>query len=176
VKKTTIGSGTRYIGEDSIQLLRCGMGGGCRCVLESCLSENNAVSIINVGTAGIVNPAIKTASIFKIRKFYNPSGENIILNEMDSLLESASMITVDQPLENRSLRDRYFADYRVDLVDMEGWYCAETARKRGVPFAAYKIASDYADENSQSEFMENYRKLMKKLAMNLIPKIEKDLI
>jgi nucleoside phosphorylase len=168
-KKKNINGGSLYIAK-GVHLLRCGIGKKvCQKVLTAYLENYHPNLIINIGTAGIVNPEIKQGEIFSVVKNYQNGNDNIFELMAIKGFKSASLLTVDKPLRDKKLRDSYFRKYRVDLVDMEGWYCAQSATQCKADFHSIKIASDFADENTEKDFMKNYKALTEKLAVEIIP-------
>ena len=168
-KKKNINGGSLYIAE-KVHMLRCGIGKeACQKVLTAYLENYCPDLIINMGTAGIVNPEIKQGEIFSIVKNHQSGDDNMFELLAVEGFKNASLLTVDKPLTDKKLRDIYFEKYRVDLVDMEAWYCAQLANQHKTNFRSIKIASDFADENTENDFMKNYRSLTEKLAIEIIP-------
>ncbi len=175
--KINIEGGSLYIVNDKLHLLRCGVG-GARCLksLSAYFKAYATDGLINIGTAGIIRQGIEPGEIFSIVKIYGRKNKKKYELQDDGDFYKASLLSVDEPLTDIELRNEYFGRYGIDLVDMEAWYCAQLADEHKIKFISWKIASDYADSNTQEDFLKNYKWLTQKLARNIIPMLSKRLV
>ncbi|MGD9489528.1 MAG: hypothetical protein AB7W47_16030 [Calditrichaceae bacterium] len=166
-QKLKTGSGTLYV-TDEYHFLRTGVGlRHAEDVLNSYLSSYEPSEIINIGTAGSLKHDHRSGDIFYIGKiYYKTRGQFIDLPSELNKTEKAPavLLTVDQPVMNKSDREASRKRFNAGLVDMEAYALAKICFKNNIKFTSYKIVSDLADENTEGEFMANYKVLSKKLA------------
>ena len=169
-KKINTNGGSLYIADDTLHLLCCGLGGEAfGKTLSHYLQKYRPDIIINIGTAGIINKDIKQGEVISVNKVYKAgSRESFELIPVKGF-KTGRLLTVDEALTSRKLRDSYFLEYQADLADMEAWYGAQLSAEYNINFRCFKIASDHADENAEKDFMKNYKQLTQKLAAELIP-------
>ncbi len=166
-QKLKAGSGTLYV-TDEYHLLRTGVGlRHAEDVLNSYLSSYEPSEIINIGTAGSIKDDHRFGDIFYIGKiYYKTDGQFIVLppEQNKTGTDPAVLLTVDQPVMNKSDRETLQRRFNAGLADMEAYALAKICFKNNIKFTCYKIVSDLADENTEDEFMANYKMLSKKLA------------
>lgn len=170
-KKLRIGKGTLY--ETSVfHLVRLGMGPeNSKDTLKNYFAENKPDLILNIGMAGRLNPAIMIGSIHFINRIYCSEESESISLIVPSIItpqSSASLLTVNQPVSDPLIRDKFFKEFQVDIVDMEAYGLAQTAASADIPFYSIKIVSDSADENTKNDFIKDYEKLSEKLGEYVI--------
>ena len=161
-EKRILASGSLYI-SDKIHFLRTGIGKQkAEKVFNLYLEQFRPEKVLNIGLAGKLNPDFKIGEIYCISRIFSADAEPIKIN-FHSQSKCASLLTVDQPVADISLRDKLHRQYNADLVDMEAYSIANTVRKKNISFNCVKIISDSADINTEKTFLENYRQLSKKL-------------
>jgi adenosylhomocysteine/aminodeoxyfutalosine nucleosidase len=170
-KKLRMGKGTLYE-TSAFHLVRLGMGPkNSKNTLNIYLSENKPDLILNIGMVGRLNPALMIGSIHFINRiYYSKESESISLTVPSIITpqSSASLLTVDQPLTDPLIRNKFFKEFQAGLVDMEAYGLAQTAAIADIPFCSIKIVSDSADENTKNDFIKDYEKLSEKLGEYVI--------
>ena len=118
--------------------------------------------VINYGTAGAIKKEL--LGIVECTKFYQRDmdvrglldlklGEtpydniNEIINSNDGYSCGSGDSFVDKKIE-----------MEVDLVDMESYALAKVCKLEGIEFKCFKYISDNADNNAQSDWLENCKK------------------
>ncbi len=112
--------------------------------------DSNSI-IINVGIAGALSNKFKIGDWIEISKVNNLNCN--IVNK----LKTATLVTVNQPIVNETEAKKLDAD----LVDMEGYVVANFAKKNNLKCYILKMVSDFANENSSTDYkksMETYNK------------------
>ncbi len=169
-EKNTIAQGSVYIVNDRFHFLRLGVGKeSCRSTLFAYLKIYHPKLLINIGTAGAINPKIDEGSVFNIEKIYTVRKDTPLILDSINELKPGVLLTIDKPLLDASLRKDFFEEYKADLVDMEAYYCSEIALQHHIEFISWKIATDSADENTITDFKKNFKRLTNKLAHKVIP-------
>ena len=118
--------------------------------------------VINYGTAGAIKKEL--LGIVECTKFYQRDmdvrglldlklGETPYdnINEIINSNDGYSCGTGDSFVDNK-------IDIEVDLVDMESYALAKVCKLEGIEFRCFKYISDNADNNAQSDWLENCRK------------------
>tara|TARA_B100001057_G_scaffold13184_1_gene12382 strand:- start:1054 stop:1578 length:525 start_codon:yes stop_codon:yes gene_type:complete len=128
--------------------------------------------VINYGTAGAIKKEL--LGIVECTKFYQRDmdvrglldlklGETPYdnINEIINSNDGYSCGTGDSFVDNK-------IDIEVDLVDMESYALAKVCKLEGIEFRCFKYISDNADNNAQSDWIENCKKGAKlfKIRMN----------
>ena len=128
--------------------------------------------VINYGTAGAIKKEL--LGIVECTKFYQRDmdvrglldlklGETPYdnINEIINSNDGYSCGTGDSFVDNK-------IDIEVDLVDMESYALAKVCKLDGIEFRCFKYISDNADNNAQSDWIENCKKGAKlfKIRMN----------
>jgi nucleoside phosphorylase len=119
--------------------------------------KHTSTEILNIGGAGILDPALSLNQILHISNVY--SGRTLQregLHLLD-LAHSASCVSMSHPvvseMEKNELRFRTGAQ----LVDMECYTLALAAKQRGIKMSAVKITADHANEESNKIFLESMK-------------------
>ncbi|MGD9900317.1 MAG: hypothetical protein AB7T22_14430 [Calditrichaceae bacterium] len=166
-QKLKIGGGTLYAADD-YHFLRTGIGvSNAENILQTYLLSYEPAEIVNIGTAGSLDENHQPGDIFYICKVYYKAVEQFIdlsLEENKTGTDPAVLLTVDQPVMNKSDREALQRRFKAGLADMEAYPLAKICANHNIKFTCYKIVSDLADENTKDEFMANYKVLSKKLA------------
>ena len=118
--------------------------------------------VINYGTAGAIKKEL--LGIVECTKFYQRDmdvrglldlklGETPYdnINEIINSNDGYSCGTGDSFVDNK-------IDIEVDLVDMESYALAKVCKLEGIEFRCFKYISDNADNNAQSDWIENCKK------------------
>ena len=105
---------------------------------------------INFGICGALDSSIPIGSPFHIQTVYHLNKEfsEIQLSKIEPAFQSASLLTVDEPMLNAKRRDELRSKTGCQLVDMEAFHIAQFCQARRLPLLIVKIASDFADEDS----------------------------
>ena len=112
--------------------------------------DRNSI-IINIGIAGALSTQFKIGDWLKISKV-----NNLNCNIVDEL-KTATLISVNEPVLSETEAKKLDAD----LVDMEGLHILRFAKKNNLKCYILKMVSDFANENSSTDYkksMEIYNK------------------
>lgn len=109
------------------------------------------VNIINFGIAGALSENIQLRTIYTINEVFSFAEgskrfKKFKTNNLDSTLNCISS-------ETRVLNNQYanqLSEY-ADIVDMELWAIAKTAKEYNLPFKSYKLISDIAGKKTQCD-------------------------
>jgi nucleoside phosphorylase len=107
--------------------------------------------VLNMGIAGALSTQLQVNQIYGIRKVYHQSylkQENYIMDckETHSKMDC---ITVNNPVLNSKLSKDL--SETAQIVDRELWGIGFTCRQYGKSFKSYKLISDFADKNTNTE-------------------------
>ena len=130
--------------------------------------------IVNIGLAGKINHALHTGDVFLVREVFQhdvdipdsfcpaylkESLPCFIPPEMKNL-KAVSLVTGDQFVHDHKTVSRL--SHVGDIVDMEGYSVALTAKIYSIPCILVKGISDDADMNAMSTMMQNLHIVMHK--------------
>ncbi|EKD28665.1 MAG: hypothetical protein ACD_79C00249G0002 [uncultured bacterium] len=137
------------------------------------LQDNQYDRIINIGICGAVKKDIPVFSIFEVSKViegdaYSPKKNNFInLNSVyPGKFKSAVLVTGDQPVLTEEHRNQVIS-LGGEVVDMECFALAKVAKSFNIPFFAFKIVSDHANEKTLEFVRNNVIKASKTLCEEL---------
>ena len=135
-------------------------------ILKSEVEKISAKLIINFGICGALDSSIPIGSPFHIQTVYHLNKEfsEIQLPKIEPTFQSASLLTVDEPVLDAKRRDELRSKTGCRLVDMEAFHIARFCEARQLPLLIVKIASDFADEDSLNVIKTNRAKLKQSLA------------
>lgn len=170
-KQTIAGGGSLYLSEH-MHFLRTGVGQTAGSVLQAYLKQFQPAAVWNAGLAGALHRQFHPAQIFQITHVQSLTSTNsFVLPEQEALpeLPVARLVTALQAVTNTEERDRLRAQTSADLVDMEAFYLAEQCRTRDIPFTAFKMVSDYADTQTEKDFLQHLHTYSQRLAQALYP-------
>lgn len=161
-QKVQIESGSLYISED-FHFLRTGVGYKLAVnSLKSYLAIHKPEMILNIGTAGALNTNFEIGSIVNVRSI-NCIEQSKIVNLPSfpgaTSIIAGSVLTVREAIQSKTTKDELSKAFQADLVDMESYYFANIAQKEKIKFYSIKIVTDCADENTNTEFTNNYKQL-----------------
>ncbi len=126
-------------------------------------------SVFNIGAAGATGTTMRTGDIFHIDAIIEPDRPRIMNRSQrssapDTLdgFPKASLATLDRPLV--SAPERASVASRADLVDMEGAAVLQACRLFRARCYLFKMVSDTPEHQSDTEIVENIRRLASPLA------------
>ncbi|MDZ7820743.1 MAG: hypothetical protein U5N26_02395 [Candidatus Marinimicrobia bacterium] len=111
----------------------------------------------------MLDPGLSLNAVFGITGCCN---EELTRHEKLCFEESgkpAECVTVSRPLVSEGKRKQLFERSGAELVDMECFALAETARRNGVKMSALKVATDAADEATAARFAATLQPAVKQL-------------
>ena len=122
--------------------------------------------LINFGICGALDSSIPIGSAFDIRTVchLNDKLAEIQLLKNSEAFQSASLLTVDEPVLSAKLRNELQSKTGCRLVDMEAFHIAQFCEARQLPLLIIKNASDFADEDSLNIIKANKTKLKQSMA------------
>jgi len=100
--------------------------------------------VIIYGFAGDLKNQFKIGQVLIINKlFLEDSAVPITLETQMHCFESASLATVNKPIYENFLKNKYALI--ADLIDMESYYVAEFCKLQNIKISIYRCVLDYAD-------------------------------
>lgn len=122
--------------------------------------------LINFGICGSLKSSIPICSAFHIQTVcrLNEKFSEIRLPIIESVFQSASLLTVDEPVLEMKQRDKLYSKTGCQLVDMEAYHIARFCEEQNMPLLIVKVSSDFADEDSLNVIKVNRAKLKQSLA------------
>jgi adenosylhomocysteine nucleosidase len=175
IQKNKLGLATLYA-QKQVHVIRTGVGQeSALSTLTSYFKSYNPTNIINVGTAGALNPDIPVGSIHHIKTFVDEKSRaklSIAENISYMAYRQSTLLTVTIAVIDSKRAQELNKSFSADLVDMEAFFIAELSAKRNIPFSSFKIVSDRADKTAETEFVARYISLSEQLAKKIIPQIE----
>lgn len=170
-QKEIFHQGTLYLCK-KLHILRTGIGiQKAGETLSSYLEEYRPEIIINMGTAGALNPEFSIGLMTEPAIIQNDKAEiinPIPLFQGQFLLKKSTLITLDEPVVTQKQKNRLFKNYIIDIVDTEAFVLADLSRQNKIDFHCLKVISDQADENTLNDFKDNYEIIIEKLSGYLI--------
>jgi len=170
-QKELVAQGTLYHSE-KLHLLRTGVGmQKAGETLSTYLKKYQPGKIINIGTAGALNPKFGTGKIIEAKCIKNEQVDEIYLIPLQinqQLFEQVNLLTVTEAVLDRQRKEKLSTEYNADIVDMEAFTLANIARQNNIEFYCIKIISDQADENAKKDFENNYKNLIDKLSEQIV--------
>ena len=79
-----------------------------------------------------------------------------------------ALATVDRGICRAEDREKCIRDLRAHAVDMEAWHLARVCREREIPFVAIKCVSDFANDQANTDFFRNIRRVMQ-IGAHILP-------
>lgn len=138
--------------------------------LKAYLNDHRPDRILNAGTAGLLDGSMSLFNIYHISGVKNERSDRLELVLMDNR-QTATCLSVHEPLTDPGLKEKYYRDYGVTLTDMECYPLAKIANEKGIPFSAIKIATDHADNETGAAFRRNIEQSAKKLKDEILKMI-----
>ncbi len=126
-------------------------------------------TIINIGIAGALNKDLLLGTIYSVavahKYLWHPKGPETkeVFHPLALQNSGLKLLTLDFPLY-KSIDGEY------DLVDMEGYAAAYSAKALGKKCQIFKLVSDYCTRDSSSQIAENINKYSNLIAEFLINK------
>lgn len=171
LQKERVASGTIFLSE-KIHLLRTGVGmQKARDVLTAYLQKYHPYKIINVGTAGALNPNLTMGMVTEVVNIQSEYSDIVHINPLYSnkqIFERANLLTVKEAVTDKQQKRKIFTEFKADIVDMEAYTLAKIASQNDIDFHCVKIISDLADNNTVEGFKNNYTDLCNELSAKLI--------
>ncbi|MCU0845285.1 MAG: hypothetical protein MUC76_10205 [Spirochaetes bacterium] len=135
-----------------------------------------AGAIFNIGAAGATGNAMRTGDIYHIDSIIEPDRPRIMNRSQrsstpDTLdgFRKAILATLDRPLVTAAERASVAA--RADLVDMEGAAVLQACRLFKARCYLFKMVSDTPEHESDTQIVENIRRLAAPLAEFFVQKV-----
>ncbi|HID38939.1 MAG TPA: hypothetical protein EYP36_05440 [Calditrichaeota bacterium] len=175
VPRKPLGEGGLYMA-DGLHLLQAGLGPRLSArTLALYLEKYRPDGLLNVGLAGALQPDTQTDQIYRVSEIVSglaPTTISLPVREEFVSLPSARLITVEEAVTDRKRRDELVKRYDAQLVDMEAYALAETARWHNTEFFSLKIVSDLADEDAVETVLNKYKILCDKMAEHTLQILE----
>lgn len=125
--------------------------------------------VVNVGSAGSLNPGLDPEDCFIPDTFMLEGGEEYfetvqlktpkhvkkilnILKDKEIDFKSGTLLTVNEGVVSSGTAEKLRTSYNASAVDMEAYYLAEAASKEDIPFVSLKIISDRANKFVKDDF------------------------
>ena len=131
--------------------------------------------IINYGICGALDSSIKQYNSNFINGLYYLKDDNLLKSlpsdylseKMLKEFSSVSLITVDEPVNNKKMKDFYFNKTKCQLVDMEAFHLNKIAYSKSIPIIFLKLVADMADNRTQIDVKKNIKTWQTHLGKNL---------
>ncbi|MAX65397.1 MAG: hypothetical protein CME66_00520 [Halobacteriovoraceae bacterium] len=122
------------------------------------IAQYDFQEIINYGIAGALNKKLEIKTLYPIRTSYAYFGNKPIFHSYPVMASTRHLdcISSDKRVLNNEDADQMSAF--ADLVDRELWAIGKIARQYKLPLRAYKLVSDYANEQTQCFELKNQAK------------------
>lgn len=143
----------------------------------------NIKLVINAGFAGSLNQRflpgqvclVTTVMAFQNGQLQQNKLQLTWLQESQTVtkLPLASVYTSSLPVINSKLRDQLAVKTKADLVDMEAYEIFQLVRRANIPFLAFKVVSDKANEETVTVInskKEHYAQLLAETVIHFLPK------
>ena len=167
----SIGSGTLYYNR-KLHLLQTGIGmNNARVMLSEYLETYHPERILNIGTAGALNPEVVIGSVMQVEIILNKTFDKIyteLISPGPVYLKKAALLTMSRAVLDQKRKEKLFNNYKADLVDMEAFALAGIAAAKNIRLSCIKVVSDNADNNASIDFKNNYRDAVKCLSESII--------
>ena len=126
------------------------------------IQEHKPSEVINYGTAGAIKKEL--SGIVECTKFYQRDMDarsllNLKLGETP--FDPISTITISNEGYTCASGDRFVKsqlEIECDIVDMEAYALAKICKIHNISFKCYKYISDYANDDSSNDWIENCHK------------------
>lgn len=130
--------------------------------------------ILNIGTAGTINPTLHPFDIILPIEFYTQEEEQVhritLISDPDLYTFCAhqgwhlgKIFSSPLPVESTAQKKHIASQSAGDIVDMEAFAFQAIAQKRRIPCYSLKIITDHAEENAESEFQANLPEALDRL-------------
>lgn len=167
----SIGSGTLYYNR-KLHLLQTGIGmNNARVMLSEYLETYHPERILNIGTAGALNPEVVIGSVMQVEIILNKTFDKIyteLISPGPVYLKKAALLTMSRAVVDQKRKEKLFNNYKADLVDMEAFALAGIAAAKNIRLSCIKVVSDNADNNASIDFKNNYKDAVKCLSESII--------
>ena len=167
----SIGSGTLYYNR-KLHLLQTGIGmNNARVMLSEYLETYHPERILNIGTAGALNPEVVIGSVMQVEIILNETFDKIyteLISPGSVYLKKAALLTMSRAVVDQKRKEKLFNNYKADLVDMEAFALAGIAAAKNIRLSCIKVVSDNADNNASIDFKNNYKDAVKCLSESII--------
>ena len=167
----SIGSGTLYYNR-KLHLLQTGIGmNNARVMLSEYLETYHPERILNIGTAGALNPEVVIGSVMQVEIILNETFDKIyteLISPGPVYLKKAALLTMSRAVVDQKRKEKLFNNYKADLVDMEAFALAGIAAAKNIRLSCIKVVSDNADNNASIDFKNNYKDAVKCLSESII--------
>lgn len=107
--------------------------------------------IVSAGFAGAVAPGIVRGTAVRPRRVVRQGSEPIDLAADESDERLLTIVSVDRVVPSVEEKRRLAEEMAADVVDLETWEIASTARASGVPCLCLKVISDAAADELPAE-------------------------
>ena len=149
-----------------IFLLEIGSGKGIdRSKLKSAIVQINPGFIVNFGICGALTHRVELNKNYLARSIsYDNESEIDLSHDLNllnslfnsrSVLQSVRLLTVRNPVLDSIKRDKLQQITACELVDMEAYFVAQTARELKIPIAILKQVTDYSDQRALQQIKQN---------------------
>lgn len=132
------------------------------------IREHGVTKLINAGAAGGLRHGFTTGDILHISEVTDYDRPKLINKELRRMtpdilpgFRNASLATLDRPV--LSPEDRNSVGELADIIDMEGAGFLQACRTFGAEAYIWKLVSDTAEHDKDSDIVSNIKKMINKL-------------
>jgi nucleoside phosphorylase len=129
------------------------------------LSKTPIAQVINCGTAGAIKPEVHLFEIVSPNSILSEIDKHLVTlkpnrnRQFDRFAKQqgwfvGSLCSSAVPITSSAQKER-LRRQAIDIVDMEAFALLQVCRQYQLPFYCLKVVTDYAQENSETEFQQN---------------------
>jgi len=129
--------------------------------LKAAIVRINPGFILNFGICGALTPQVALYKNYLAKSLsYDNESEIDLSRDLDLLksiskseavIRNARLLTVKEPILDSKKRDELRQITACELVDMEAYFIAQTARELKIPIAILKQVTDFADQGARQQ-------------------------
>jgi nucleoside phosphorylase len=131
--------------------------------------------IINYGICGALESSIKKYNSYIVKEIYYLKDDNLLKSSPFEYLSKkifkefpqASLVTVDEEVNNKKTKNFYFNKTNCQLVDMEAFHLYKIASLDSIPIIFLKLVTDMADNRTQIDVKKDIKIWQTHLDKNL---------
>ena len=156
--------GLRAGAQEGLAVAPTGLGETAGSALASLLAAHHPGLVLSLGFAGGLSPGLETGALVVCDKFLTwrgaePNGPALleadrrvadvaagVLAQAGIAASHRTLLTAPSPLLSPAAKRRAGQETSVAVVDMEGYWLAQTARQRQIPFLALRVVLDPVEQ------------------------------
>lgn len=162
--------------QDRLDYLVTGCGlQAARQSLSKYLSQTKFAQVVNFGTAGAIKSAVQLFDIVSPTSVMSELDARFVTLKLAQSRQFArfatqqgwcrgSLFSSTVPITSLAQKERLSSQTTVEIVDMEAFALLEACRQHHLPFYCIKIVTDHAQENSETEFQQNFAAALTRLS------------